>query len=65
MKAAKLRLERWTSDDEQQEVHYFLGAKYVIGYNPKLISREAVEILLDTERVSLYILPSKSLREPL
>jgi hypothetical protein len=53
----KLRLERWKSNQNEEELHYFLGARYVIGYNPKLISREGIELLLDTERVSLYVTP--------
>lgn len=44
MKAAKLRLEKWKSEQNREEVHYFLGPNtYVIGYNPKLISKEAID----------------------
>ena len=44
-----MKLERWVSDQNQEEIHYFIADKqneYVIGYNPKYITKEKIEALL-------------------
>lgn len=44
-----MKLERWVSDQNQEEIHYFIAGEqneYVIGYNPKYVSKEKIEALL-------------------
>lgn len=42
----KLRFEKWTSDQNQEEIHFFVEGEqneYVFGYNPKHFSPEWIE----------------------
>ena len=44
-----MKLECWKSDQNQEEIHYFIEGEqneYIIGYNPKYISKEKIEALL-------------------
>ncbi len=50
-----LRLEVWKSNENQEEIHYFVGNVYLLGYNPALVPMgEVQKILLDLG----YELPS-------
>ncbi len=44
----KLRLERWRSSDNQEEIHFFDGPIYIIGFNPALIDWHTIMILLES-----------------
>lgn len=47
----KLKLERWTSNQNQEELHYFIEGtgkgyqpnQYVFGYNPKVVTVKKIQ----------------------
>jgi hypothetical protein len=39
----EVRYERWLSNDNEEEIHYFLGNTYLFGYNPEFVSEEEVQ----------------------
>lgn len=44
----KLKFEKWVSDQNQEEVHFFVDNdqnEYVFGYNPKYFSQEWIDAL--------------------
>lgn len=44
-----MKFEKWTSDQNQEEVHYFLDndqATYVFGYNPSFFTEEQIKAIL-------------------
>lgn len=47
--ATALMVERWTSDDCQEEIHLFIPgekARYVLGFNPAIVDEAQVVALL-------------------
>ena len=42
----KLRLERWKSSDNEEEIHFFVGQRYIAGYNPKVVDGTDIEDVL-------------------
>lgn len=48
---ASLIVERWTSDDEREEVHLFIPGErnvYVLGFNPDIVDEAKISELLDS-----------------
>lgn len=48
---ANLIVERWTSDDEREEVHLFIPGErntYVVGFNPDIVDQAKISELLDS-----------------
>ncbi len=52
----ELRLEKWYSSENRHEEHFFMAcgpsagyqtSTYVFGYNPKIVSKEKVERILE------------------
>ncbi len=44
-----IRIERWTSDDNRDEIHFFVkndNSKYIMGYNPAYFDKEVIIKLL-------------------
>ena len=44
-----LKVERWTSNDNQEEVHLYMPDErntYVMGYNPEKLAPQDIEALL-------------------
>ncbi len=44
-----LVVERWTSDDEREEVHLFIPGErnaYILGFNPDIVDDQLVSDLL-------------------
>lgn len=49
--AQALIVERWTSNDEREEVHLFIPSErntYVLGFNPDVVDETKISELLDS-----------------
>ena len=44
----EINLEKWTSTDNQEEVHFFIKGTdiYLFGYNPKKVSFDSIAELM-------------------
>ena len=44
----KVRMERWQSNESNEEVHYFISGTqvYIAGFNPMLVREDDVKTLL-------------------